>query len=332
VSEPTIDDDGVIARWRARGARVASESRHRLTEARRRSAPADVVAGVAERFLGVNGSILAGFLAYRLFLLLLPLIVVAVALSGYSPSTTRDVSDHMKLGSTLADAIAQAGKEAGEGRGILLVSGLMALAITAWGMLSGLQYVSAQVWRLHTRRFPGKGRSFLRLLGSLVLFGVVLYVSALVRNAGFVAGVAGTLTTLASTFVAFFGLGWILPRRSKQWFWLIPGATLGALAQVGLQLLGTYYLARAISSASQTYGGIGTAVAALSYLYIIGATVVVALATNAVMWERFETDPPGLLRRIADRIPIPASTLGLGYVAEGEDVEMLGPFGPGGNG
>jgi uncharacterized BrkB/YihY/UPF0761 family membrane protein len=298
---------------------------------RRRSVPADLVAGTTERFLGVNGSILAGFLAYRLFLLILPLVVVGVALSGYSPSTTGDVTEHLRLGRTLASAIAEAGKETGDGRGILLATGLLALAVTAWGMLNGLQYVSAQVWRLRTRRFPRKAGSFVRLLGSLILFGLVLYVSALVRNAGWVAGLAGTLTTMASTFVAFFGLGWILPRRSKEWFWLLPGATLGSIGQVALQVLGTYYLARLVANASETYGAIGVTVAALSYLYLIGAFVVLALAANAIVWERFETDPPGLLRRIADRIPIPASTLGLGYVAEGEDVEVFTPFGsPGG--
>ncbi len=319
---------GTVARLRSCGEATVERAKGGLSELRQRSAPADIAAGVVERFLGVNGSILAGFLAYRLFLLILPLLVVGVALSGYSTSTTAEVSSHLKLGSTLAQAIADAGNEAGDGRFVLLVSGLFALAFTAWGMLSGLQYVSAQVWQLRTRRFPGKARSFVRLLGSLLLFGVVLYVAAVVRNAGFVAGLAGGLTTLASTFVAFFGLGWILPRRSREWFWLLPGAALGALAQLGLQLLGTYYLARLIANASETYGAIGTTVAALSYLFLIGVIVVVSLASNAVVWEHFQDDPPGLFRRIADRIPIPASTLGLGYVAEGDDVEVIGPLGP----
>ena len=303
-----------------------------MVEVRRRSPGADISAGVVERFVGVNGSILAGFLAYRLFLLILPLVVIVVALSGYSATATSDVSQHLKLGRTLAGMIADAGAQAGDGRGVLLLTGLFALAITAWGMLSGLQYVSAQVWQLRTRRFPGKAKSFIRLLGSLFLFGFVLYLSALVRNAGVVAGVAGALSTLASTFVAFFGLGWILPRRSREWFWLLPGAAVGALGQLLMQILGTYYLTRLLSNASETYGAIGITVAALSYLYLIGALVVLSLAVNAVVWARFEDDPPGLFRRIADRIPIPSSTLGLGYVAEGEEVESLSPIGFGGRG
>ncbi len=328
VEQPT--SPGTVARWRSRGEATVTRSMERVTELRRRSTGADISAGVLERFVSVNGSILAGFLAYRLFLLILPLVVVVVALSGYSATATADVSQHLQLGRTLAGMIADAGAQAGEGRGVLLVTGLFALVITSWGMLSGLQYVSARVWQLRTRRFPGKAKSFIRLLGSLFLFGFVLYLSALVRNAGFFAGVAGALSTWASTFVAFFGLGWILPRRSREWFWLLPGASVGALGQLLLQIVGTYYLTRLLSNASETYGTIGITVAALSYLYLGGALVVVSLAVNAVVWARFEDDPPGLFRRIADRIPIPASTLGLGYVAEGDEVESFSPIGSGG--
>lgn len=293
---------------------------------RARSVAVDLAHRAWSRFTAINGSILAGFLAYRIFLLLLPLAVIVVALAGYSMASTSGVSQHLKLGSTLTNAVAQAGQEAGKGRTALLLTGLVAFTITAWGLLSGLQYVSAQVWSLRTRRFPGKTRSFVRLAGSLLLFGAVLYVSALIRNAGFVAGLAGSLTTLASTFVGFFGLGWILPRRSKEWFWLLPGACVGAGGQVLMQLIGTHYLTHLLSNASETYGAIGTVVAVLSYLYLFGVLLVIAPAVNAVVWERFEDDPPGIFRRIADRIPIPATTFGSGYVEEGGAVETVDPY------
>jgi uncharacterized BrkB/YihY/UPF0761 family membrane protein len=304
----------------------------RFEEQRRRFPLVDLGHGVYTRFNTFNGSFVAGYLAYRLFLLLLPLILIIVALAGFSDTAAQDASTHLKLGASIAAMVSQAGADAHQSRIALLITGLIGFTVAAWGLLSGLQFASAQAWRIPTRKFPGKAKSFLRLAGSLLLFGLVFYVSALIRRAGTVAGVAGTLTTLASTFVAYFGLGWILPRRSKEWFWLLPGAGAGALGQLGLQLFATFYLPERLAGASQTYGALGIVVTMLSYLYLLGLLLALAPTVNAVVWERYEDDPPGILRRIADRVPIPTTTLGSGYVPEGGTVDTAAPFAGGGPG
>jgi uncharacterized BrkB/YihY/UPF0761 family membrane protein len=316
-----------LAASRERAGREFERGQHWLEDARSRIPFLELVASVFERFVGERGTILGGYLAYRLFLLLLPLVVVLVALAGFSPSTTDEASSHMKLGRSLANTIATAGQDAHSGRVVLLLTGLLAFVISAWGMLSALQFVSAQAWRIPTRRFPGKAKSFIGLSGSLLFFGLILYVSALVRKAGPVAGFAGVLATLASTAIAYFGLGWILPRRSKEWFWLLPGMAVGAIGHVVLEVLATFFLTERLSSASQTYGAMGITVTLFAYLYLLGLFVVLGLTANAVVWERHRGDPPGILRRIADRVPIPTSRFGSGYVSEGDSVETLAPWG-----
>ena len=306
--------------------RTAARLRHQLEVGRQRSPGLDLAAKVADRFREANGGILAGYLAYRLVLMLLPLAVIIVAVSGFSASTTQEASTHLRLGQALASTISTAGDETKDGRIPLLVTGLFAFAYTAWGFLSALQFTSAQVWRIPTRRFPGKGKVFLRLAGSLLVFGFVLYVSALVRNAGPVAGVAGTLTSLLSSFLAFLGLGWILPRRSREWFWLLPGAVTGAIGSVALQAVGTFYIPNRLASASHTYGALGITITLLSYLYLISLFLTVAPVVTAVVWDHYEHEPPGLLRRIADRVPIPTTTFGSGYVPEGSAVDTSGPL------
>lgn len=225
---------GRVESARGRVAREADRAKRRFGQARTRVPFVDLLVGIAERFVGERGSILAGYLAYRLFLLLLPLVVVIVALAGFSGTAATDTSNQFKLGRTLANTIATAGAEAHTGRFVLLATGLFALVISAWGMLSALQFVSAQAWRIPTRRFPGKAKSFFGLSGSLVFLGAILYIASVVRNAGVVAGAAGSLATFASTAIAYFGLGWILPRRSKEWFWLLPGMAVGAVGHVPL--------------------------------------------------------------------------------------------------
>lgn len=296
-------------------------ARGRFEAVRERSPVVGFAASAGERFVDINGSILAGLLAYRLFLLVLPLAVVLVALSGYYPDATEDAGSHLKLGQSLTTTIATAGQEAGTGRPVLLVTGLAAFLLAAWGMLSALQLVSAQAWGIPIRRFPGKGRSFVRLAVSLLLFGVVVYLAAVIRRAGVVAGLAGSLASLLSMFVAYGGLGWLLPRRSREWFWLLPGAVVGAVGQLGLVVAATFVVSERLSTASEVYGALGLTVTLLGYLFLLGLLLVLAPVVNAAVWERFDGEAPGLLRRIAERVPIPTTTWGSGYVPEGGAVD-----------
>jgi uncharacterized BrkB/YihY/UPF0761 family membrane protein len=316
-----------IAASRDRAGRELARGEQWLSHARRRLPMVEVIVGTFERFVGERGTILTGYLAYRFFLLLLPLVVVIVALAGFSPTTTDEASQQFKLGRTLANTIATAGQEAHNGRVVLLVTGLAAFVISAWGTLSALQYVSAQAWGIPTRRFPGRAKSFFGLAGSLVLLGLILYVSAVVRRAGPVAGAAGIIATFVSTSIAYFGLGWILPRRSREWFWLLPGMVVGAVGHVVLQAVATFFLSERLASASRTYGALGITVTLFTYLYLLGFFVVLGLTANAVVWERHRDDPPGFLRRIADRVPIPTTAFGAGYVPEGESIETIAPWG-----
>lgn len=283
---------------------------------RERYALVDLGTGSLQRFIGVDGSILAGYLAYRLFLLLLPLVVIVVAVSGYDPEATTDAAQHMRLGQAVATTIAQAGSDTSSSRLPLLITGLLGFTIAAWGLLGALQYVSARAWGIPTRKFPGKARAFLRLAGSLLLFGGILYLSALVRRAGLLAGMASSVATLTSAFIAFMGLAWILPRRCKEWFWLLPGAAVGAGGWAALQAVATFYLPNRLADASQTYGALGITLTLLTYMFLIGLFLTLAPVANAVVWEHYEGRPPGLLRRIAERVPIPTTRIGSGYVPD----------------
>jgi uncharacterized BrkB/YihY/UPF0761 family membrane protein len=304
--------------------RTGEQLRARHEDLRRRAGWADVATRVLERHVDASGSMMAGYLAYRLFLLMLPLAVIVVALAGFDQSASESTSEHLRLGEALTSVIAQAGADAQRSRAPLLATGLLAFTIAAWGLLGALQYTAATAWQIPTRRFPGKGRVFVRLAASLLVFGVVLYVSLVVRRAGLWAGMAGSLANTIGAFVGFLGLGWILPRRCKEWFWLLPGAAVSAVGYLLIQAVAAFYLPGKLSNASATYGALGITLTLLTYLFLIGALLWFVQVVNAVVWEQHRHDPPGLLRRIADRIPIPTTTFGSGYVGEGEDADTVG--------
>jgi uncharacterized BrkB/YihY/UPF0761 family membrane protein len=281
----------------------------------------EIVEKVFVRFRDVNGSIIAGYLAYRLFLLIMPMVVIIVALAGYDRSAVHHASGSMGLGATLTSTVAQAGQDAHKSRGVLLLVGVLGLITTAWGFLGALQFTSAQAWQIPTRKFAGKARIFVRLSGSLLLFGAIIYVSALVRRAGALVGLAASITVLAGAFVAYFGLGWILPRRAKEWYWLLPGALVGAACNVVMQGLATWYLPDKLSHASKTYGALGITLTMFTFLFLLGLILTMTAVVNAVVWEHYRDEPPNFLQRVAARVPIPTTAFGSGYVGTGETVD-----------
>ena len=330
ADEPVEPDDAAPARpplrdrVEARARRVGDAARQRHEVLLERTSWAQVATAVGRRHIAANGSMMAGYLAYRLFLLLLPMGAIVVALAGFDRAASESTTEHLRLGQVLANTIAQAGEDAQRSRLPLLITGLVAFAVAAWGLLGALQYTSAVAWQIPTRRFPGKGRAFLRLAGSLLLFGGVLYISMVVRRAGIVAGLAGSLANTLGTFVAYLGLGWILPRRCKEWFWLIPGAAVSAVGYLGLQAFAAFYLPEKLANASATYGALGITLTVLTYLFVVGVLLWMLLLVDAVVWEQRRDDPPGLLRRIADKVPLPTTTFGSGYVGEDDVAETVG--------
>ncbi len=311
---------------RVRGA--VAGARTRAEEAQRRHVGLDLAVSFLQRFKASDGTVLAGYLAYRLFLMIIPLVAILVAVAGLARSESVQAAEHLNLGSAVADSLRTAGDDVERSSLPLLLSGLFGFVVAAWGLLGGVQVTAARVWQIPTARFPSKGRAFVRLCGSLLLFALVFYVSAVVRRLGVVAGLAGSLAGFTSFAVAFFGLGWILPRRCKEWYWLLPGAAVGAAGAAGLQALATFYLPDRLAGASATYGAFGITLTVLSYLFILGSVFVVSTVANAVIYERYRDDPPGVLRRVAALVPRLELTVGSGYVPEGEVVEVVGRGGP----
>jgi len=311
---------GVSARARVVGDRVLAH----YAALQERSGPVRVVAELLERTLSEGGTAVAGLLAYRLFVIVFPVGVIVVALAGFDHIGAAGAAGDMGLGQTVASSIAQAGRDAERSRVPLLVAGVAGLAFATWGLLGAPQYAAAVAWRIPTRRFPRRGRAVLRLASSVVVFAGVLYLSILVRRAGLLAGLAATGANLVACTVAYFGLSWILPHRCREWFWLVPGALVGTVGVAGLQVVATYYLPGEISDSSQTYGALGVGLATLTYLYLLGMLTWLVLLVDVVVWEHYRTSPPGILRRIAEVLPIPETTFASGHVGEHDVVETVG--------
>jgi len=85
-----------------------------------------------------------------------------------------------------------------------------------------------------------------------------------------------------------------LPRGTTDPGAILPGAALVALVIVAMQAVSQLYIPHRISDASDLYGGIGVAVVALGWLFLIGRTLSFAFSVNAALFDRFGSLSQGI--------------------------------------
>jgi uncharacterized BrkB/YihY/UPF0761 family membrane protein len=275
---------------------LAAEVRGRVERLQRRAEAererhdsVDAVFAMADRDVELGGGIIAGALAYRLFIWLLPLALVAVAGLGIaaeaSSETPEEAAESLGLAGLVSSSIASAAK--GSARWYALAIGIPVLVYTTRGVLRVLIGSHRILWGDLRSAAPKPTLvATLRLLLLLLSFPVASVVASAVR--AWTPGV-GLLATLV-TVLPYAGL-WLLisihlPHRAAAWTDLIPGALLFGLGIEVIQLVAAYFLAPYALAKQGTYGALGVAAALLFTLYLASRLAVAAAVLNATLWER----------------------------------------------
>jgi uncharacterized BrkB/YihY/UPF0761 family membrane protein len=277
-------------------ARLESErAREYAEDARERSSMVALGFAVYERDRRHLGGLLAGALAYRFFLWLLPATLLLVgalgAVTAVIDDAPEELSDDLGLQGTLADLL----RDAAEQRGwwIALVLGLFGTAYAGLGAVRSLRIAHAAAWGIRPRRAARPA------MGSLWLFAVVLVGLAGSAIATFLrerSGPVGYVATVGGLGLLYFVL-WLrisesLPHRDLPRRALVPGAVLVAVGLQGLHLFTAYYLADSADRATSVYGAIGAALAILLWLFIISRLMVGGAVLNAELAARREGSRP----------------------------------------
>lgn len=244
------------------------------------------------RWTSTNASVLAGHLAYRVFVFILPLLVVIVGLLGYASSSGTDLQEQgqsgMRFSSALASTMSTTGETARDGRFQLVVFGGFAVLLAASGLVKALQLVFATAWGVPVK----SGRSRLAVLGRF-LPGVLVILGAValrqwLSQSGLVLTVTTEIFNVLIDGVALLGLSWVLPRRTNSLLDLAPGALLGGAGLAGLHIAALVYFPSKIERASALYGTLGVALVALVYLFLVGQVLVASAIANTVWFDRRE--------------------------------------------
>ena len=291
IDDPDQDEappSGRIAAAPARARREADNARLWAEDARQRSPLVAFGFSFYERDRARYGGLLAGAVAFRLFLWLVPFVLFLVGLLGavtdIEGSAPGELSDSLGLQGVLAETLSDSARQ--RGWWIAIILGLFGTAWAGMGVVRAMRVSHSAAWGVP----PDRARNV--LLASVLVSGTAIGLIVLTFVIGWIrhnTGVFGLIAALGMLFVYF--LGWLLlsiwlPHGDVEIRALVPGAVLFALGIELLHLFTTYYLADRAARAASVYGALGTALVLLFWLYLLARLMVGSAVLNAELSAR----------------------------------------------
>jgi len=284
----------LLARTRAYAETVRSTAERvaaRAAAERRRHGTVDAAFEMVDHDSEVGGGIMAGALAYRLFIWLLPFSLVAVAGLGFAAEanseTPADTAQWMGLAGIVSSSVANAASSSA--RWYALFIGVPLLVYATRSLLRTLIVTHRLVWSdlRGTVPKPTLPSTLLLLLVLLAYF----FVTGLANLARGWSPGGGLLVTLLVPIV--YGALWLLvserlPHRTATRRDLLPGAVLFGLGIEVLQVVGAYFIAPQAESRQSTYGSLGIAAALLLGLFLISRLLIGTAVVNSTLVRRRE--------------------------------------------
>jgi uncharacterized BrkB/YihY/UPF0761 family membrane protein len=278
-----VSTGGRVQRWRERG----DAAQARLEAARERHASVQLGWSLYEGDSSIGGGLLAGALAYRLFVLLLPtslLLVSGLGLyAGAADKSTRQVTKEAGLHGLFASNVAATASSGT--RWLVFILMVPAVLYTAAKLYRALAIVHGLVW-LSTGR---AGRTTRRGVGVLLLVLLATVVAteivSWIRRHDQLGGITVLVVYTAIVGGAWLALSLQLPHGEARWTALLPGAVLFGAGLLAVNVFNVYVTARLVESRADTYGALGVATALLFSLVLIGRVAVISAEINAVLYR-----------------------------------------------
>jgi membrane protein len=279
----------MATRWIERGRSIRARAEH----ARSSHASIDVGLGVVESDSSIGGGLLAGALAYRLFVLLQPLVLLLVSglgiYAGAADQSPRRVAEEAGLHGLIASHVADTASS--PARWIFFLVMIPAVLYALAKLYRAVAIVHALAWR-------GTARGVSISVAGIALLGVALVVDlgavgvvGWIRNHNELGGLA--------SLVVYFGLvggTWLLvsrrlPGGDAGWRALLPGALVVGAGLLLVNVFNVYVTTRVVENHANTYGVLGVATALLFSLVLVGRVVVIAAQLNASVERRRRAQP-----------------------------------------
>jgi uncharacterized BrkB/YihY/UPF0761 family membrane protein len=251
---------------------------------------APLVREVVETERDLGGGLIAGGVAFRIFLWLVPLGLVVAALLSFwvehDEDGLEDATQEFGIGAAAAQTAAEALEAGDRNAGLVLVFGLVMLAWFSLGAVRALILAHALAWQLKPPRIWRPFRVIATFNGLFVGYTAVSLGLAWLREQLGTISILGTALTLAATTGVALTAMWLLPRRARTPRDLLPGALLVAVGAQLIQIAVLFYFAPRLGRSEETYGALGTAATLLIWLYVISRLITSAAFLNSTLWLR----------------------------------------------
>ncbi len=232
-----------------------------------------------------GGGLLAGGLAYRVFLWQLPATLCLVSLLGavaeLAHRPPEEVARSSGMTGAIAASVARVIAETDDARWWLIVVGLVLALWAGRGGARAVRVISQIAWA------EPLGRKGSELIGSLAFSGFLLAAIAMrVVEGRYVHGSFVTDVVVFVIFTVVFASlsAWVmslLPHGERHWTAVVPGALVFSLSLRGATVVTAYYLAGRIDRVDDLYGGLGIAIVALLFQFLAARLFVSAQFLNA---------------------------------------------------
>jgi membrane protein len=273
-----------LARWIERGRLL----RGHVEAARSRHSSVDLGFVLVERDSAIGGGLLAGALAYRLFVLLLPTALLLVSGLGIVAGTVDEspakVAKDAGLHGLIASEVASAAS--GRHRALVFVLTLPVVAYATVTLYRAVAKVHALAWYGSARRVRIAPKGVVVFAAVLVLDIVAAWVVGWIRRGDEFGGIAMLLVYLVLVGGSWLAVSTQLPHRSVRWHAFLPGAVVVGAGMLFVNVFNVYVTTRLVESRGHTYGALGIAAALLFSLVLVGRLIVVSAELNAALAER----------------------------------------------
>lgn len=267
--------------------------RARGERARSSHASLEVGFSVFESDSAIGGGLLAGALAYRLFVLLLPTTLLLVSGLGLyagaadrSPrQAARDAGLHGLIASQVADTAS------GRARWIVFLVMIPAVLYALAKLYHAVSIVHALAWGRSARGLGLSPAGFWLLGAALTLDLGAAGVVGWIRDRQQFAGLAAL-----AVYVVLVGGTWLLvsrrlPGGEAGWLALLPGSLVVGVGLLLVNVFNVYVTTRLVENRANTYGVLGVAAALLGSLVLVGRVIVLAPELNASIDQHRRAGP-----------------------------------------
>src|SRR3954447_5434703 len=269
----------VTSRWLARGQRLSA----RVEAARPRHAAVDFGLTLFERDASIGGGLLAGALAYRLFVFLLPTALLCVSglglYAGAVDKTTSEAAREAGLHGLVASQVAST--SSGDARWLVFLVMVPAVAYATATLYRALAIVHGIVWFGSGRGARPNPRGIGALFGAFAVALAAIQIVGWIRRHDQLGGLAALLLYVLLAGGAWRLVSLQLPHRDVGWQALLPGAALMGVGFLFVNVFNIYVTTRLVEDRADTYGALGIATALLLSLVIVGRLMVVSAELNA---------------------------------------------------